>query len=479
MIKRDRLWLFPFLAVLFILSFLLRIRKIHMDVLGDEALYYYLSKTLGIAPKSMRDLLPLWTHVSVRPFMYVFYFPWAQLGFTAYRVVSILVGCTVPCLLLVLSVRMRANPYLAACFALVASLHPQFILFSVVGFPDMLATALLFCGLLAYHANSVRWATLFFCVTVLAKESFAMFLVTLLVDGVVALRRNGQKLVLAPLAGLLAVAITNGFEVYVLHGPPQGWSNNGINSDFYAGFLCSFWFIPFGLLLLLYKEYRVLAIGLGAPAFFYVWGNVLKKGVDSWYIIGPLAVALLVATVVVQRAVETLRSCHSTPGSDLRVHLPWLGPSKSLLSAAVFLVLLWAPANTGWRQVDLEKSLAALGEPWSRPGTIALAADALGKMRPSHLLVMDAFWGFSYYPFGLLASKHVSSMCTEENDNCRPNESRLREALLRHTEIIWANKNLKWARTLRPLLKDCQVFRNSEFTIYKLNGACRKHLEDH
>jgi hypothetical protein len=306
MIKGDKLLLYPLLLLLFALSFLLRIRSLHMDVFGDETLYYYLSKTLGFAPDSMRDLLPLWTHVSVRPFLYLFYFPWAQIGFATYRVVSILVGSIVPCLIFVLGTRMRANPYLAACFALVASLHPQFILFSTVGFPDMLATALLLCGLLAHNANATRWATVLFCLMVLAKEAFAMFLVPLVIDGAIALWRSRKRSIIAPLAGLFAVALTNGFELFVLHGPPQGWSSNGISSDFYAGFLCSYWFIPFALLLLLHKEYRVLALGLGAPAFFFVWGNILKKGVDSWYVVGPLAVALLAATVAVQRAVDTL-----------------------------------------------------------------------------------------------------------------------------------------------------------------------------
>ena len=111
-IKRDKLSLFPFMAVLFTLSFLLRIRRIRMDVFGDEALYYYLSKTLGIAPASSKDLLPLWTHVSVRPFMYLFYFPWAQLGLVPFRLVNILIGCTVPCLIFALSTKCGPMPTL-------------------------------------------------------------------------------------------------------------------------------------------------------------------------------------------------------------------------------------------------------------------------------------------------------------------------------------------------------------------------------
>ena len=336
MIKRDQLSLFPFMLVLFTLSFLLRVRSIHMDVFGDETLYYYLSKTLGIAPASTKDLPPLWTHFSVRPFLYLFFFPWAQLGFIPFRLVNILVGCTVPCLIFALSTRMRVNAYLAMCFALLASLHPQLIFHSVVAFPDMLATALLLGGLLAYFSDSTRWATLLFCLSVLTKEAFAMFLVPLLVDGSIRMCKAREKLVIAPMVGLAVVAITNGFEVYVLHGALQGWSSRRIEDDFYWAFFWSYWFIPFALLLLLYKEYRVFAISLGAPAFFYVWDHVMKKGADAWYVIGPFSVALFAVTVAVQRAVDTLKTSASllpdespAPPLWLRIPKPLCGSNSS------------------------------------------------------------------------------------------------------------------------------------------------------
>ncbi len=478
MIKRDKLSLLPFMLVLFTLSFLLRVRSIHMDVFGDETLYYYLSKTLGIAPASTKDLPPLWTHFSVRPFLYLFFFPWAQLGFIPFRLVNILVGCTVPCLIFALSTRMRASAYLAMCFALLASLHPQLIFHSVVAFPDMLATALLLGGLLAYFSDSTRWATLLFCLSVLTKEAFAMFLVPLLVDGSIRRCKAREKLVIAPMVGLAVVAITNGFEVYVLHGALQGWSSRRIGDDFYWAFFWSCWFIPFALLLLLHKEYRVFAISLGAPAFFYVWDHVMKKGADAWYVIGPFSVAMFVVTVAVQKALDTLKTSASPLPEEAPAPPLWLRIPKPLCSAAILLILIVAPQGSGWRTIHVEDSLAQLGEPWLKAGSgnIARAAAALKKMKPQNLLVMDAFWGCSYYPFGLLA-RHVDSMCTEDNYHCITNESQLRNALGRHTDIIWANKNLPRELTFRHLLKDCLVYKNREFTIYRLNAACRKQLE--
>ena len=474
MIKRDKLLLLPFMLALSGLSFVLRVREIHMDVFGDESLYYYLSKTLGIAPASAKDLPHLWTHVSVRPFMYLFYFPWAQFGFIPFRAVNILVGSAVPCLICALGVRMRVNAYIAVCFAILASVHPQFILYSVVTFPDMLATALLLGGLLAYYSKSTRWAALLFCLSVLTKEAFAMFLVPLLVEGSIRFWKTREKSCIAPMLGLAAVVITNGFELYVLHGPSQGWSSNRIGNDFYAAFLWSYWFIPFVLLLLLHKEYNVLTISLGAPAFFYVWGHVMGKGVDAWYIIGPFSIALFVVSVAVQRAVDTLKAGADAFGDELPL---WLRIPRSLCAAAVLLCLIAAPVDSGWRKTNIEESIARLGKPWVMPGSgnIARAAAVLKGLKPENLLVMDVFWGFSYYPFGLLG-RHVDSMCSEENDNCRPNESRLRDALARHTHVIWAKKNLRWEKSLKPTLDSCLVYENLEFTIYAINETCRRQL---
>ena len=135
-----------------------------------------------------------------------------------------------------------------------------------------------------------------------------------------------------------------------------------------------------------------------------------------------------------------------------------------------------APEGSGWRKTNVEDSIAQLREPVQKSGNIAQAASALKKMKPQNLLVMDAFWGCSYYPFGLLAH-HVDSMCTEDNYHCVTNESQLRHALARHTDIIWANKNFKPRANSKNLLKGCSVYQNPEFTIYRLNGACRKQLE--
>ncbi len=65
-----------------------------------------------------------------------------------------------------------------------------------------------------------------------------------------------------------------------LHGPPQGWASNTIGDDFYWAFFWSYWFIPFALLLLLHKEYRVFAIS-SAPAIETTEREQLRRSV-TW-----------------------------------------------------------------------------------------------------------------------------------------------------------------------------------------------------
>jgi hypothetical protein len=133
------------------------------------------------------------------------------------------------------------------------------------------------------------------------------------------------------------------------------------------------------------------------------------------------------------------------------------------------------PSNTGWRRIDVEHSIAALREPWATPGTATQAAEVLKKMKPKDLLVVDTFWGFAYYPFGVLARQHVDSICTD--DGCGATESSLKDALVKHTEVVWANKNSRWPNRFKRRLKSCLVYGNSDFRIYRLNDACRKQLE--
>ena len=212
----------PFLAFLFVLSLWPRLHQLHSQVYGDESLYYYLSYTLGLAPASVAHLEKLWTHLAVRPFLYLFFFPWAHMGFTAFRCANIVVGSSIPCLMFLLCKKLRVNSFLAIAAAAVVSFHPTCVVFSTQVFPDTLATALVLLGYLGHFTRRVWVWTLLFCLMVLTKEAFAMFLLPLLVVDGLAFLRHGSRKVLAPVLALVAVAITNSISTLRPRGALSG-----------------------------------------------------------------------------------------------------------------------------------------------------------------------------------------------------------------------------------------------------------------
>jgi len=393
--RKVEIWpTLPVFVVLFVVAFWIRLHRLQTPFFGDQSLYYYLSYTLGFGPTSVSTLEPLTSHVVVRPFMYVFFFPWARLGFTAFRLANIVVGSAVPGLVFLLSVKFRANHYLAAAIALITCLHNGMVEYSVRGFPDMLTTALMLCGYLAYYSKRWRTATVVLCFMVLSKEAYAMFLMPLLLDGSVRWFRYRSKLIIAPIAALVAVFATNGYAVLGLHARMQGWSKHAVYDGFFSGFLWTYWYIPVGVLLLVTRKWQVLAIALAAPIFFLVWGCVLRRGVEDWYIIGPLCVALVATTVALQSAVTCFQP--NTAAAEA------LGPRRvrfrlfvgRVTGALLTLILILPSAESGWlgiasltRLIDAFSSVPKL----EHAKTLSIV-EPLKTLRPRSMIVVDMFW---------------------------------------------------------------------------------------
>jgi hypothetical protein len=465
------------ILILFGLAFMYRIKDLYTPLYGDQSLYYYLSRTLGFAPKPLVDLEPLWTHVVVRPFMYLFFWPWANLGMTAFRLANIVVGSLTPCLVYALSVQFRVKPALAAVVALAFSVHPIAVMFSAKGFPDNLATALILGGYLAYFANRVAVATVMLLLTVLTKEAFAMFLLPLLIDGAWHYARVRSRLMVAPLTGVAAVVATSGIAILGFGGRLQGWSHGQPGIEFFSAFLASPWFIPLYALLLLQGRIRVLLIGLAAPLFFVVWGFVLHRGVERWYICGPFAVALVALSVALQCGLEYMFGAGASPE---RSRWEWLRIiAAKACSVALLANIVVLPEQAGWRsELDLVK-LAELLE----PGPLPSADDAeqtaihIRKLGANDLLVMDAFWAFAYYPFGM-AAKHIGMRYSADTAD-RAARAELRTALQRHDFVVTGDpdKRIPAALAFREAFESCRVYARGRFVLYEVRASCLRNLE--
>jgi hypothetical protein len=466
----------PIFAVLFCIALWIRLQKLQTPFFGDQSLYYYLSYTLGFGPASVHDVAPPTAHLVVRPFMYLFFFPWARLSFTAFRLANIVVGAMVPGLVFLLGVKFRANHYLAAAVALIACLHGVLIEYSVKVFPDTLASALMLCGYLAYFSRRARTATVLLVLMALTKEAYALFLVPLVFDSAVRWIRHGNWLIVAPIAGFLAVFITNGCAMFLLHAPMQGWSRNPMGERFMSDFLWTYWCIPFGVILLVELRWQVLGIALAAPLFYTLWGHVLGRGVEQWYTIGPLCVALVAAAVAMQSAANFFQAADigTRPGGS-----KW-APVKIFLgriSAAMLVaILIMTPAESGWRDLAKLDTLidAVTKVPKLERVKTWSAVKVFEKLKPRSLIVVDTFWAYSYYPYGFLTSRVGGAYSHETND---PSEdAQLADVLSHYEAIFWDGNVTKQAKRIRTLLKPCLMYQEAQVAIYWHSQKCLTSL---
>jgi hypothetical protein len=409
--------------------------------------------------------------------MYLFFYPWANIGFITFRCTNIVLGALVPCLVYLLSTRFRVNSYLASAVAAIISFHPVCVFFSTIVFPDTLATVLILSSYLAFFSRKLKTATLLFCVTVLTKEAFAMFLIPILAIGAVEFLRKRSWSILSPIAAVCTVACTNGASLYLLGGRLQGWSTAQADPNFFAQFLASPWFLSFLAVLIFHKEFEAFAISLGAPLFFAVWSGVLHKGVDGWYILGPLPVALVSTSVALMRTFEVL----SRFGIDSRrSHHIWKNFTTvcSRCAAAVCLfALATSPDTSGWQSLRSERTFEMLSRPRPLPksGTIEQVVTFLKSHdRPKTLLAIDLFWAFAFYPLGRTAERVDKWYPNGSNDERET--SILAQMLSEHDCVIWGKYQSVQAVRFETAILPCLVFKNDDYKVYRITSKCQPSL---
>jgi hypothetical protein len=460
-------------TTLFAVALAYRLRELGAPLYGDQALYFYLSQTLGFAPGALRDLGSLWTHFAVRPFMYLFFWPWANLGMTSFRLANIIVGAGVPCLLYALIIRFRVRPGLAAIVALTASVHPVLVSFSGRCFPDNLATALVLSGYLAYFCDRAALATATLLLTVLSKEAYAMFLLPLAADGAYRLIKTRSHIVLAPLLGFGAVVITTVLSIYVFDGRLQGWGSGKPDAAFFKGFLASGWFIPLYVLLLLEGQINALLIGLAAPTFFIVWGHVLHRGVEVWYLYGPFCMALVALAVGLQTAIGSVAVPieHGPAVSRFAWLRRTISQSCALALVATIVVL---PEQAGWRSwLDLVRIDQLLDAgPRASADPVEQMATYVRHQRPKELLIMDSFWAYAYYPFGTTADHIWKYYSTDNSDTGSKNQF---GALIRKHDYVLTGdptNTSAQARAFHSAFRSCELNTIGKFTLYAVAPDC-------
>lgn len=456
--EQRRITIGVLLSLLFLLALWLRLTELHTPFFGDQSIYYYLSYTLGVPPASARDLEPLVSHVVVRPFMYLFFFPWAHLGLTAFRLVNIVVGSTIPCWVLLICTRSRVSPYVALPFAVITCLHRGLIEYSARVFPDTLALALVLLGCLFYLSRRMGLAGAALTLAALTKEAYAVFLLPLTLDGALAYWRTRSWRFLAPLAGFTAAVSTNAFSVFVLHARPQGWSQNALYDGFFSGFLWTYWFIPVGLLLIAGTQWLLLALSLTGPLFYIGWAVLLKRGVEGWYIIGPLCFALIATAVAFQTAITAFFD-PTPPGatrtSSFNRSMTFI---RGACGAGLLAIVLMQPASSGWRDIAKFESIgdAAKAHLSLSPVRSLPVVERLMELRPSSVYALDTFWGYSFYPLSFVTS-YVEKFYTSANASIA-SDQQIIDTIARHEAVVWGPVHTAQAKRIYARIQACQVY---------------------
>jgi hypothetical protein len=405
LVSRPRLELRDYLlaAALVGLALALRLQGLWVGLYGDETWYFHLSRTLGIGREHVVNPFPEGAHVLARPFLYVFTFPAAQLGVTAYRVFNaILSAATVGVTALACrSLGLRRLATFVGCLVVVA--HDVTLVFTTRVFPDTPATFFAMLAVWAFLAERPRAMFLACVAATLSKEAFAVVPLAL---GLLSLERGGRLgLRVRPIGWWAAASgvpllLCMALSIFVLGGRLQGWSNIQPDTRFLALMGITLASAPLFVVLALVGQGRVLVLALMHPVFYLVWWYVVGRGVNEWYVVGavpPLAMATAAALDAFPRAAAFAE--RSRWG---RARATLVGGALGVLAANLVLIDPHEPLSHLRSAFELR---------WIRDpkdtdfSSLPPIVDQLARDHRRDLLLVDCFWAHSFYPFGTLAER--------------------------------------------------------------------------
>jgi hypothetical protein len=449
-----------------------------VSLYGDEAWYFHLARTLGIGDDHVVNPIPRGAHVLARPFLYVFYWPSAQFGFTAFRAWNIVlsaatVGVTVLCCQ---SFRLGRLATLAA--ALLVCLHEMSLCYATRVFPDTPGTFLALLAVWAFLAERPRASFLLCVAATLTKEAFAVVPLALIV---ISLERGGPlgarpramtAWMAASLLPLLAVTL---LSIFVLGGRLQGWANIAPDHRFFGMMAFGWDFAPLYVALMLLGRWRIAILALAHPIFYVAWWHVLGRGVNEWYVVG----AVPFAAIALAAGLDGLRQAATFAESG------WLGRVRAVMAAALvgavaaqpFIPDHTKPARQLFLNLQLEWFHRPRETDWVAIPPLVIH---LREAPPADLLLVDTFWAHAFYPFGMVAERveivrAVAAGTTEPQHRdhdlipeLTPDRLASRAARADAVVILEFEGN-QW---LRDRLAGCHVLSSGVYHLYRDPGRC-------
>jgi hypothetical protein len=381
------------MAALFAVSFVLRWLFADGDFIGDDAWYFYLARGFGLEPGVQAE--HPYFHIANRPLYYLFFHLSTYAGLWGFRLLACCVAAAVPVLCFQAARALGASLGAAMLMAAGLCAHSQHLEYGARGFPDALASewALAACWAAARGAGP---ATLLLSIaSVLSKESF------LVVPAIATwLRWNTQESTGLPgtnfgppalvldrwsVATLLLpvayVGLVTSISLNVPGVTMQGWSS----APFTLRDARKMWVGPELWPLIAWivwrRDWRIVVLWLGLPAFYLAWNKLLGRGMAPWYAIGPSALSAVAGAL----ALDLLRSELQQRGRSRWAQRALLTLAMSCFAPVPVFGLLKARAQ-----------LVQLGWELPRPSAAPEVQALLRRLRPESVLLVNCFWAYRY-----------------------------------------------------------------------------------
>jgi hypothetical protein len=452
-------------GVLGVVALLCRIRHVNAEVWGDEAWYFHLARTWGADRGWIEGGDNTSAQIAYRPAFFALYWPVTQLGLTAGRLVNVAASLGLVAATYWLARMQDVRRSTAASAAVLVALNPMTSRFGVILFAD--TTATLF-ALLAWGAGMRRRygaASLAMCLAVLCKEALVAVAAALLVatwldvrfgkqstDAQATARGKSMGLLALP---LLAVATSQATGRFLFDGRMPGWSSNQTTLRFFAEFMAGGLLLPTAVVLALRKRFLVLLPAIAMPLFYVGWGFILRRGVEGWYGVSILPLALVGHSVALQELLEFM---------DQRFTAVWKSFTKLLAPAALPLLAPWAI----WRPYMYWPWGMGVGDTGIRG-----AASALELARPPRVALVSCFWAFGHYPLRPPGTR-VSKLFVDWSGDKALQVGSIRYATQDFDAVVLCEKATQAFRAEGGVDPSCKLFDRGRFIVFRPPAACQR-----
>ncbi|MCF6290138.1 MAG: hypothetical protein L3J03_03985 [Desulfobacterales bacterium] len=455
--KTDRVHVVFAILFLVAVGALLRFQHLGIPIYGDEAFYFYFSKTLGLQPTVVENTGPYAPHLAARPLFYLLHFPAAQISLAAARTVNQILSCLLAPVTFLIALRVGIPLLSATGGALLVAIHYIGLKYSLHLFPDITAVLLGSLGVLAFFYQKRFWTFVFLAAACLVKEIYLVAVCALLP---LCLRRGGrfgfQFSPMAPwvAASLVPVLSCIAVSMFFLGGKMQGWSSLPPSRNFWFLLLIGYAFIPMYMLLVIGRRWKELYLFCIFPLFYLGWWAILGRGVTGWYTLVGIPFCGLAVAGALMPIEQSLRR--------LSRKKQWLAISGGIVALFCIVIVYQGKVNRLVEYYSFRgQGLDYLREYQGLEETVQDVA----RLHPKRLALIDCFWTFGYYPFG----DHAQSIVTvfSGGKQLTPEISKQ----IRTVDV--AVLGPRSSEDLRAQFRPCSVSERENYMVMESPGSCQ------